>query len=124
MGSVVTNRTIMMLLDGEIIMPNGESKNWVRFLTTLEAFYILHGNWPTVIHVYPFFITELQEKLSKKDFRRLRSRIKLEPDKDNPFLAFDAVGNRFDYAREICPNGHPSVRAINWLNIKQPTYYD
>ena len=42
-------------------MPNGESKNWIRFLITLERFYILYGKWPTVIQLYPFFIDELQK---------------------------------------------------------------
>ena len=107
-------------------MPNGESKNWIwiRFLLTLESFYVLHGNWPTVIHVYPFFITELQEKLSKEDFQMLKSKIKLEPDENNPFLSFDKLGNRFDYARGRCPQDQPAVRAIEWLKINEPDYYD
>lgn len=105
-------------------MPNGESKNWVRFLITIESFHILYGNFPTVIYLYPFFITELQEKLSKIDFQILQSKINLKPDKDNPFLAFDELGNRFDYARDDLPKGQPSVRAINWLNINEPSYYD
>jgi hypothetical protein len=105
-------------------MPNGESKNWVRFMKTLEAFYNLHDKWPTVIHLYPFFINELQEKLSMEDFQKLQSKIRLEPDKENPFLSLDEVGNRFDYARETCPNEHHSVRAIDWLEIHEPTYFD
>jgi len=39
---------------GRIVMPNGESKNWKRFLMTLERFYILYDKWPTVIHLSPF----------------------------------------------------------------------
>jgi len=105
-------------------MPNGESKNWIRFLLTLESFYILHSKWPTVIHLYPFFITELQTKLTKEDFQILLSKIKLEPDEDNPFLSFDELGNRFDYAREKFLKGKPAVRAIDWLKINKPKYYD
>lgn len=105
-------------------MPNGESKNWIRFLITLECFYVLHGKWPTVIHVYPSFINELQEKLSIEDFERLQSKVKLEPDKGNPFYSFDEVGNKYDYARKTRPNGHPSVRAIDWLGVNEPEYYD
>jgi len=84
-------------------MPNGESKNWIRFLITLESFYALHGDWPSVIHLYPFFIGELGEKLSTEDFQKLESKIRLEPDEDRPFLALDEVGNRFDYAHEPTP---------------------
>jgi len=105
-------------------MPNGESKNWIRFLLTLESFYVLHGDWPTVIHVYPFFIAELQEKLSKEDFKILQSKIKFEPDEENPFLSFDELGNKFDYAREGSPKGKSGVRAIDWLKINEPDYYD
>ena len=105
-------------------MPNGESKNWIRFLTTLEAFYSIHANWPTVIHLYPFFLNELQEKLSLEDLVKLRSKIKLEPDEENPFLALDEFGNRFDYAREKSPNRRPSVTAIDWLKIIEPAYFD
>lgn len=105
-------------------MPNGESKNWIRFQITLENFYVLHGKWPSVIHVYPFFIDELQQKLSVEDFERLQSKIKLEPDKENPFYSFDEVGNKYDYASDACQNDHPSVRAIDWLGINRPEYYD
>lgn len=105
-------------------MPNGESKNWIRFLVTLESFYILHGKWPTIVHLYPFFIKELQEKLLGQDFQRLQSKIKLEPDDNNPFLALDDSGHRFDYSKEINPHNNSSVRAIEWLKIANPSYYD
>jgi len=49
-------------------MPNGESKNWVRFKATLENFHSIYGHWPSVIKLYPFFIEELKDKLSGQDF--------------------------------------------------------
>jgi hypothetical protein len=108
-----------------MIMPNGESRNWIRFLITLERFYILYGAWPTVIHLYPFFIDELQKKLSIEDLKTLQSKIRLEPDQENPFLCFDKEGNKYDYARgDDCPNNPISVRAIDWLQISEPDYYD
>jgi hypothetical protein len=105
-------------------MPNGESKNWIRLQITLESFYILYDRWPLVIHVYPFFIRELEQKLSEEDFRKLQSKIRLVPDEDNPFLALDDSGNRFDYANEESPDRHESVRAIDWLGVREPDYYD
>jgi hypothetical protein len=105
-------------------MINGESRNWIRFQLTLEAFYILYGKWPTVIYLYPFFVNELQEMLSMEDFQSLQSKVKIVPDENNPFLSFDEVGNRFDYARESYPAGHPPIRAIDWLGIHEPTYDD
>lgn len=67
-------------------MPNGESRNWIRFLLTLESFNILYGTWPTQICLYPFFIAELQQKLSKEDFQVLQAKIRLVPDEGNPFF--------------------------------------
>jgi hypothetical protein len=106
-------------------MINGESRNWIRFTITLETFYSLYGNWPSKIHLYPFFIAELQEKLSEEDFQIIESKIMLIADEDNPFLALDDAGNKFDYARG---NAHEtkelSSRAIDWLEINEPDYYD
>ena len=105
-------------------MRNRKSKYWTRFLITLEGFYTLHGKWPSVIHLYPFLKSELQEKLSKEDFKKLQSKILLKPDEDNPFLALDEEGNRYDYARTGLPEDRASVNAMEWLNIKSPRYYD
>ena len=105
-------------------MPNGESKNWIRFMITLEAFYTLHGTWPSMIHLYPFFIEELKKKLPQEDFQKLQAKINLYPDEDNPFLALDESGNTFDYSRDPNPNENPSVKAMEWLQIKEPDYYD
>ncbi len=72
----------------------------------------------------PFFIDELQNKLSAKDFQTLQSKIRLDQMKES-FPCFDEKGNEYDYAREnICPNKDSSVKAINWLNITEPDYYD
>lgn len=105
-------------------MPNGESKNWIRFLVTLERFYYLYGKWPGIIYLYPFFIKELQEKLPIEEFKKLQSKIKLEPDGDNPFYACDEIGNVYDYTHGNQLDGEPSLRAIDWLEINEPDYYD
>jgi len=105
-------------------VPNGESKNWIRFLITLESYHVLYGHWPTEIHLYPFFIDELRGKLSAEDFRKLQSKIKLEADQDNPFLSLDDQGKRFDYVREKGPRKHPKLKAIDWLGIREPDYED
>ena len=105
-------------------MPNGESKNWIRFLVTLESFYILYGKWPTEIHLYPFFIKELQQKLSAQDYQRIQLKINLEADDSNPFLSLDESGNKFDYCKDIAVDGTSSIRAIDWLKIVRPSYFD
>ena len=105
-------------------MPNGESRNWIRFLMTLEGFYAVYGKWPTENRLYRFFIRELQGKLSIEDFRRLQSKIKLVPDEENPFLSIDEERNTFDYARGGMPHRDPSINAIGWLEITEPDYFD
>ena len=105
-------------------MANGESKNWIRLMLTLEAFHVLYGRWPDTIRLYHFFIDELQEKLTPPDFIKLTSRIKLVPDEENPFTATDNTGNKFDYSREDQPKQNPAVKAIDWLDIKEPDYHD
>ena len=105
-------------------MPNGESKNWIRFLGALEGFYIMYGRWPEVIHMPPFFIRDLQEKLSEADLNKLQAKIKLVRDQDNPFCAYDDKGNEYDYSRVRGPIERPAVRAIDWLEINEPQYED
>ncbi|EMS79350.1 MULTISPECIES: hypothetical protein [Desulfotignum] len=106
-------------------MPNGESKNWIRFVMALERFYILYGQWPSVINLNPFFIDELQKKLTAEDFQTLQSKIKLNPDEMKPFLCFDEKGNKYDYERgDIYPENNISARAIDWLQISKPDYYE
>ena len=105
-------------------MINGESRNWIRFQLTLEAFYTLYNKWPTTIRLYSFFIEELREKLSGNDFQRLQDKIQMIPDDDNPFLASDDEGNEFDYCRGSSPDGLPPERALDWLQVEEPDYYD
>ncbi len=105
-------------------MPNGESKNWTRFIITLERFHVMHGRWPEVVHVYPFFVSELQEKLSREDFMKLRAKIELVKDQGNPFYAYDDRGNKYDYSRESGPKEKSAFRAIDWLDINEPQYDD
>jgi len=72
-----------------------------------------------------FFIVELQEKLCSEDFQTLQSKIRLIADEANPFLAFDEEGNRFAYSREAFhPKKDVPIKAIDWLEIHEPDYYD
>lgn len=107
-------------------MPNGESKNWIRLLITLEDFWLLYNCWPTTIHLYGFFIEELREMLSENDFEKLQSKIKLIPDDNNPFLAVDESGNKYDYchSKPYVPQNKQPVDVRAWLDINEPDYYD
>jgi len=46
-------------------MPNGDSKNWIRFCASIDGFRARYGSWPTKVRVPNFFIEELQEILTK-----------------------------------------------------------
>ncbi len=105
-------------------MPNGESRNWIRFLLTLESFNILYGTWPTQVCLYPFFIAELRQKLSEENFKVLQTKIRFAPDERNPFFASNDDGHKFDYSREKSPVGQPAMKAIEWLGISEPSYDD
>ena len=105
-------------------MPNGDSKNWIRFMITLESFNSLYGKWPSMIQLYPFFIDELQEKLSSAEFQKLQSKITLISDEHKPFSAFDEAGNRFDYSRQTPPKRDRYIKAIDWLEVNEPYYED
>lgn len=106
-------------------MPNGESKNWIRFKIALEEFWQHYNTWPTSIHLYGFFIEELSEKLSESDYKKLQSKIKLISDDENPFLAFDESGNnsRYDSTPKVPAKNHPP-NVLGWLEIEEPSYCD
>lgn len=107
-------------------MPNGESKNWVRLLITLSHFRLIYNSWPTSIYLYESFIKELSDKLLEKDFKKLKSKIKLIPNEINPFLAFDAFGNKYDYSRGTPqpPKTERPADVLSWLDINEPNYFD
>jgi len=81
-------------------------------------------SFPTTVHLYSFFIAELREKLSAEDFTKLQSKIHLIPDDENPFLAIDEEGNKFDYPlANSLPSGRKK-KPLDWLGIQEPEYYD
>ena len=106
-------------------MPNGESKNWIRFQATLESFFFRFGHWPSESHLTPSFIAELEKKFSAADFGKIRSTIRLTPDADSPFLALDDLGNRHDYrlSGSVAPVDMRGS-AHTWLGVGEPDYYD
>jgi len=105
-------------------MPNGESKNWVRFIITLSSFFALYGKYPTIISLNTFFIEELKERLTKEDFIKLQSKIKLIADDGHPFMASGSDGNMFVYGRGSNSYNADNKNTLDWLDIKGPDYYD
>jgi len=105
-------------------MPNGESKNWIRFCAAIEGFRGRYGCWPSSIKVPVFFIDELQNVLSENDFMKISSMITLIGDDSGfAFVAEDESGNQYNYEKEGFSNERPDNRAIDWLGVK-PDYYD
>lgn len=58
--------------------------------------------------------------LSEQDFNRLKNKIKLIADDENPFLTYDETSDYYDYARGSHGAVLTSVRAIDWLDIAEP----
>ena len=73
-------------------MPNGESKNWIRFQITLESFFFRFGHWPSEIHLYPSFIAELEEKFSAADFGKFSRRSGSRPMRTVPSSRSTTLG--------------------------------
>lgn len=105
-------------------MPNGESKNWVRFIITISKFYALYGKYPTQIFLQKFFIEELEEKLSEEDLLKLKSKIELIADDNKPFLAKGSEGNMLQYGSEGYSLEINQTKTKKWLDIQEPDYYD
>ena len=103
-------------------MPNGESKNWIRFCAAIDGFRSRYGKWPTAVRVLDFFPDELKSVLSGSDHAKLLSKIKVIGD-NSPFIAVDESGNAYDYGREGFPNLKLNVRASEWLGVT-PNYCD
>jgi len=105
-------------------MVNGESRNWIRFLGSIEGFFATHGHWPRKAFVYPFFIEELRREMPPEEFELLNSKIILIPDPDATFRCEDGHGNAYDYGRQGFPQETPKPKAMEWLNVSWPAYHD
>jgi hypothetical protein len=105
-------------------MVNGESRNWIRFLGSIEGFYVTYGHWPTRAFVYPFFIEELRGKMSSGEFELLNSKIELISDPDAAFRCEDGYGNVYDYGIQGFSPETPKPNAMEWLAISWPAYHD
>ncbi|MBC8394340.1 MAG: hypothetical protein H8E17_17445 [Deltaproteobacteria bacterium] len=103
-------------------MPNGESKNWIRFCIAIEGFRVTYDKWPDKIHVPDFFIDELKEKFSESEYVKLTSKIELIGD-DSPYVAVDESGDTYSYGDEGFSDKKPDIRAEEWLDVF-PDYYD
>jgi hypothetical protein len=103
-------------------MPNGESRNWIRFCAVIEGFRARYKKWPTKVRVPETFIEELQEVLTKESFEKLLSKITLIGD-ESPYIAEDKEGESYNYGLEGFSGSQPDLKASDWLDV-QPDYYD
>ena len=105
-------------------MPNGESKNWIRFLASLEGFYVTYGNWPVRMFVYPEFIEELKKMMQPGEFDRLQTKLELIPAPKATFLSEDDQGQSYDYGKQGFIRENTKPNAIDWLKVSWPNYED
>ena len=103
-------------------MPNGESKNWVRFCVAIDGFRANYKSWPNRVRVPNFFIEELRTVLSPESFAKLESKINLIGDESH-FIAEDGAGRSFNYEFQGSSIIKPDVRAFEWLGV-DPDCYD
>ena len=103
-------------------MPNGESKNWVRFCGAIDGFRSHYKSWPNRVRVPKFFIEELRTVLSPESFAKLESKINLIGDESH-FIAEDGAGRSFNYEFQGSSKIKPDIRAFEWLGV-DPDYYD
>lgn len=103
-------------------MPNGESKNWVRFCAAIDGFRADYKSWPNRVRVPKFFIEELKTVLSPESFAKLESKINLIGDESH-FIAEDGTGRSFNYEFDRFSKIKLDIRAYEWLGVN-PDYYD
>ena len=103
-------------------MPNGESKNWIRFCAAIDGFRARYNHWPKSIRVLDFFPNELQRVLSKEDYAKLKSKIEIIGD-NSPFIAIDETGKSYNYGEEGFAKEKPDIWACDWFDVA-PDYYD
>jgi hypothetical protein len=102
-------------------MPNGENRNWVRFLKVLTGFNVRFGCWPTRLYLPRYIIDYLPNYLSKEDFSKIEEKLELIAD-DRLIIAEDNEGRVHDFMKEGFPS-HPDVKPTQWLCIGPPHRY-
>lgn len=105
-------------------MPNGESRNWIRFIGSLNGFSAIYGSWPTKVYLYPEFIKELQYMMPPGDFQRLETKVALIPEPKATFRCEDDQGRSYDYGQQGFARKQPVPDAMEWLNVSKPHYED
>lgn len=103
-------------------MPNGESKNWVRFCAAIDGFRADYKSWPNRVRVPKFFIEQLKTVLSPESSAKLESKLILIGD-DSPHIAEDGAGRSYNYGSKGFSKIKPDVSAFEWLGV-DPDYYD
>jgi len=103
-------------------VPNGESKNWLRFCASIDGFRARYNHWPKSVRVLDFFPNELKRVLSIEDYTKLISKINIIGD-NSPFIAIDETGKSYSYGEEGFSKERPDIRAQDWFGVT-PDYYD
>ena len=98
-------------------MPNGETRNWVRFCAAIDGFRQRFERWPTKVAVDPVIYEDLQWMFSEKAFRELNSRVRLDVRQGAMIAAEDGEGHVYDYGEEGFPSERPQPSAGDWLGV-------
>lgn len=98
------------------VMPNGESKNWVRLCGAIKESRGRYGSWPTRIRLYPDLINDLRSILSEEEFAKVENKIHLIAD-DLPFVAGDGEGRSYRHGEEGSHTKEPDISPAEWLGV-------
>jgi hypothetical protein len=78
--------------------------------------------FPKRVRVPKFFPDELKSVTTKKEFKKLASKIELVAD-NSKYIAEGDNDKAFNYEREGIGDLQPDITAQEWIGIK-PDYYD
>lgn len=105
-------------------MPNGESKNWMRFLNTIIGFRATYGQWPGDAEIPDWFDAELRELMTLSDYDQLQTRLPMKPLARSCFVCrggtdtFEYGVDEYDGEEDFFPV------VMEWLGVSEPDYED
>lgn len=108
-------------------MPNGESRNFVRFLRSIAVFRGKFRKWPSKIRLSSSFIQELHEIMDKIDYEILQKRIKIIPDSSScceyVYIPEDDDGNKIlSFKLDKNDEFFDQKDVLKWIGINFPDY--
>jgi hypothetical protein len=110
-------------LAAEYLMPNGESKNWIRLLAAIDGFRSRYGRWPTGAILSASILEHFRHVFTEEEWARFNSKLQVRESDDFSVIVEDDAGGQYDYREEGFPKEYADQRAEDWLGI-DPNFCD